>query len=336
MPIHRVWKISGVGDVIAGRVAQGTIAVGANVRFHPTGCRGTVSSIEKHHISANEAVCGDMVGIHVKKLPRENMPLRGDVMAIDDVKVDPNPPEAVAEFTALVFVQDHPAKLCCGRPQRDRRTGEMVIKGGFRPTVHIRTGRAPCQMIGINWKMGRSTSNMKVEGVPYIEAGDQAEVVFKPKLPLVALPFDECKPFGRIAVMNSNSLVMLGKVIKVVLASDAAYSRAAYSQPTHVFRPTQPSKAVSSFGRAVSTTVARNRSMPALDEAEIQRMQEQIMLSSTAKFDVRARMTINKGFALPMTKLSVSGTIRADDDEKGSQTQRSVLFVIDRSGSMVC
>merc|ERR1719245_711771 len=66
----------------------------------------------------------------------------------------------------------------------------------------------------INWKMGKSTSNAKVEGVPYIEAGDQAEVVFAPKMPIVVQPFDACKPLGRIAAMDSNSLKMLGKVTK--------------------------------------------------------------------------------------------------------------------------
>jgi elongation factor 1-alpha len=74
-------------------------------------------------------------------------------------------------------------------------------------------------MVAINWKMGKSTSNQKVEGVPYIEAGDQAEVVFAPKMPLVVQPFDTCKPLGRIAAMDSNSLVMLGKVMDVQYAA---------------------------------------------------------------------------------------------------------------------
>ncbi len=63
--------------------------------------------------------------------------------------------------------------------------------------------------------MGRSTSNAKVEGVPYIEAGDQAEVIFKPLQPLIVMPFDECKPFGRIACMDNLKFTMLGKVTKV-------------------------------------------------------------------------------------------------------------------------
>eukprot|EP01083_Nonionella_stella_P246075 854767_1 len=219
MPVSGVYKIKGVGDVITGRVEQGTITPGVNVKFYPTGCVGNVFSIEMHHKSVESAHCGDNVGLNVKKLPRENMPHTGDVMAIDDIKVDPSPPKAAADFTALVFVQDHPGKLSCGRSEKNKKTGEMDIKGGFTPSIHIRTAKAPCQMIKINWKMGKSTSNAKVDGVPYIEAGDQAEVVFRPRTPLVVQPYDECKPLGRIAAMDSNSLIMLGKVTKVTFVA---------------------------------------------------------------------------------------------------------------------
>jgi len=176
---------------------------------------GNIFSIEMHHKNVEMAHCGDNVGLNVKKLPKENMPHTGDVMAIDDLKEDPEPPRACKEFTALVFVQDHPGKLSCGKMEKDKKSGEMVCKGGFTPSIHIRTAKAPCQMMAIKWKMGKSTSNAKVEGVPYIEAGDQAEVVFHPKMPIVVQPFDQCKPLGRIAAMDSNSLIMLGKVTKV-------------------------------------------------------------------------------------------------------------------------
>jgi len=215
MPVSGVYKIKGVGDVVTGRVEQGKITPGVNVKFYPTGCTGNIFSIEMHHKNVETAHCGDNVGLNVKKLPKENMPHTGDVMAIDDAKVDPEPPRAAKEFTALVFVQDHPGKLSCGKEEKDKKTGQMVSKGGFTPSIHIRTAKAPCQMTSINWKMGKSTSNAKVEGVPYIEAGDQAEVVFAPKMPIVVQPFDACKPLGRIAAMDSNSLIMLGKVTKV-------------------------------------------------------------------------------------------------------------------------
>jgi elongation factor 1-alpha len=214
MPVSGVYNIRGVGDVITGRIEQGTLAPNVTVRFYPTNVKGKAFSIEMHHTSVPQAGPGDNVGVNVKQLPKDNMPKVGDVMCIDDPALDPEPPKKAQQFTALVFVQDHPGQLKCAQPD-----GQGGFRGGFTPSIHIRTAKAPCQMVAINWKMGKSTSNQKVEGVPYIEAGDQAEVVFAPKMPLVVQPFDTCKPLGRIAAMDSNSLVMLGKVMDVQYAA---------------------------------------------------------------------------------------------------------------------
>ena len=55
-------------------------------------------------------------------------------------------------------------------------------------------------------------------------------------------------------------------------------------------------------------------------------------------FDVKANMTLSTALKLPMVKLTVSGKLRnssvADGPEKA--IQRAIVFVIDRSGSMVC
>ena len=255
MPISGVYKIKGVGDVITGRIEQGTIKSGVNVKFYPSGCSANVVSIEIHHETVGSAQSGDNVGINIKRSTSDNRPKVGDVMTMDhnnnrmdlvvtgflrqnflkcyeyldptalikiisDLLGDIFSLKKAKEFTALVFVQDHPGSLLCGRQDKDLKTGKLVYKGGFTPSIHVRTARAPCQMIKINWKSGKRTGNQKVEDVPYIEAGDQAEVVFKPKLPLMVKPFDECKPLGRIAAMDSNSLIMLGKVINVEYDED--------------------------------------------------------------------------------------------------------------------
>merc|ERR1712226_1715278 len=112
---------------------------------------------------------------------------------------------AAAEFKAAVFVQDHPGQLRCANNEG---------KGGFTPSIHVRTAKAPCQMMKILWKRGKSTSNVKVDDPQFIEAGDEAEVVFKPKMPICVDAYDVCKPLGRMAAMDSNSLIMLGRVLE--------------------------------------------------------------------------------------------------------------------------
>merc|ERR1719327_1652134 len=210
MPVSGVYKIKGVGDVITGRIKQGTLKPNVNVVFAPTGVTGKCFSIEMHHKSVAKAGPGDNVGVNVKGLPKENMPKVGDVMFLDGEDGDESPPAAAVTFRAAVFVQDHPGQL------RSAVNG----KGGFTPSIHVRTAKAPCQMLQILWKRGKSTSNVKVENPPFIEAGDEAEVIFKPQQPICVDAYDVCKPLGRMAAMDSNSLIMLGRVLEATKSKE--------------------------------------------------------------------------------------------------------------------
>merc|ERR1711879_43725 len=121
MPVSGVYKIKGVGDVITGRIEQGTLKPNTMVEFAPTGVGGTVFSIEMHH----------------KNFPKENMPKAGDVMFIKDEAGDESPPAKAKTFRAAVFVQDHPGQLKAATQQGDD------YKGGFTPSIHVRTAKAP-------------------------------------------------------------------------------------------------------------------------------------------------------------------------------------------------
>merc|ERR1719245_3000988 len=85
----------------------------------------------------------------------------------------------------------------------------------FTPTIHVRTAKAPCQIRSIKWKIGKKTGNAKMENPKFIEAGEQAEVVMAPRMPFVCAAYDECKALGRMAAMDSNTLIMLGKITAV-------------------------------------------------------------------------------------------------------------------------
>jgi elongation factor 1-alpha len=204
MPVSGVYKIKGVGDVITGRIEQGFLKPNDQVVFAPqSGVAGKCFSIEMHHKNVEEAGAGDNVGVNVKGLDKLKMPKSGDVMFLS---TDSNPPTSVAEFTAMCFVQDHPGQL---KASKDG-------KGGFTPSIHVRTAKAPCQLVEIKWKQGKSTGNQKVPNPPYIEAGDSCEIRMVPKMPICIAAYSDCKPLARIAAMDSNSLVMLGKVTEVV------------------------------------------------------------------------------------------------------------------------
>ena len=70
-------------------------------------------------------------------------------------------------------------------------------------------------MLKINWKISKKTGNEKQEDPPFLERGDSAEVEFSPQQLIYLEDFESCPGMGRVAVMDSNQLVMLGKVMSV-------------------------------------------------------------------------------------------------------------------------
>merc|ERR1712046_259423 len=205
LPLSGVYKIKGVGDVLTGRVEQGEVKPGEEVMFLPTHtqvnpCTGKVFTVEMHHKRVEAGMSGDNVGMNVKNLKKENMPRVGDVMIY---KSDKTLDES-KNFTAQVQVLDIPGS----------------IKYGYSPIGHVRCGRAACRLVQICWKMGKDTGGEKAEGVVELKTNDAAEAVFVPQQPLVVDTFENCDGLSRIAFMDGNSAVMLGKVMAVNLEKD--------------------------------------------------------------------------------------------------------------------
>jgi len=204
-PVSGVYKIKGVGDVVTGRVEQGIVTPGSEVKFLPThttstSCIGKIFTVEMHHKAQDEAQTGDNVGLNVKGLDKQNMPRVGDVMILksDDTL------KACQDFTAGVQILDHPGELKCG----------------YSPVGFIRTGRSAIKMSKINWHMGKVTGGQKVESPNAVKANQMASITFEPQQPFVADSFKSCEGLGRVAIMEGNSVVMLGKVMAVTPKTD--------------------------------------------------------------------------------------------------------------------
>jgi elongation factor 1-alpha len=200
VPISGVYKIKGVGDVLTGRVEQGVVKPGDEVVFLPThsastACVGKVFTVEMHHKAVDEASCGDNVGLNIKGLPKDNMPRVGDVM----INKKDSSLGKCKSFTVQVQVLNHPGEL----------------KVGYTPIAFIRTSRSAVKMTEITWKMGKETGGQKADKPTSIKAGEMGEVVFEPQQAFVVDTFKACEGLGRVAIMEGNSVVMLGKVVKV-------------------------------------------------------------------------------------------------------------------------
>lgn len=203
-PISGVYKIKGVGDVLTGRVEQGEVKPGDEVVFLPThtastACTGKVFTVEMHHKSVDSAKPGDNVGLNIKGLPKDNMPRVGDIMVLkSDTSIG-----RVKSFTTQVQIMNHPGEL----------------KVGYCPIAFVRTARSAVRMSKINWKIGKETGGQKAEDPTNLKSNEMAEIVMEPQQPFVVDTFKACEGLGRVAIMEGNSVVMLGKVTKVERAA---------------------------------------------------------------------------------------------------------------------
>lgn len=201
LPISGCYKIKGVGDVLAGRVEQGIVKPNEEVIFLPTHttvnpCVGKVFTVEMHHTRVEQANPGDNVGMNIKGLTKENMPRTGDVMVYKkDGTLKP-----VENFNAQIQTLDIPGEL----------------KVGYSPIGFVRCGRAACRMIEIKFKIGKETGGKKLEAPHSLKSNEMAECVFAPQQPLIVDSFKNCEGLSRIAFLDGNTAVMLGKVVSVV------------------------------------------------------------------------------------------------------------------------
>jgi len=202
VPISGIYKIKGVGDVLTGRVEQGILKPQDDVVFLPShganlSCQGKVFSVEMHHKRVDQALPGDNVGMNIKGLEKNNPARPGDVMILkSDSSLKP-----VDTFTAQVQSLDNIPN---------------EIKPGYSPIGFVRCGHAACKITAIRWKLGKETGNKKLDQPHSLKANELAEVVFEPVRPLVVDTYKSCEGLSRIAFLEGNSAVMLGKITEVV------------------------------------------------------------------------------------------------------------------------
>ncbi len=200
LPISGVYNIKGAGDVLTGRVEQGTVRPNEMVKFLPTDtasnpCTGKVFTVEMHHERIESGQSGDNIGMNIKQLNKDNMPRTGDIMVYkNDETLQPT-----KNFVVQIQVLDIPAE----------------IKVGYSPIGHVRCGRSACRLVKLNWKSGKETNGEKMDDPVNLKSGDSAEIVCEPQQAFVVDTFDNCEGLSRIAFMDGNTAVMLGKVVSV-------------------------------------------------------------------------------------------------------------------------
>ena len=68
-------------------------------------------------------------------------------------------------------------------------------------------------IIEFKWKIGKETGGKKMEEPHSLKSNEMSQCTFEPQQPFVADSFKNCEGLSRIAFMDGNGVVMLGKVV---------------------------------------------------------------------------------------------------------------------------
>merc|ERR1711924_489210 len=110
-----------------------------------------------------------------------------------------------------------------GKPSKSPRTSPARCRSltfperssaDILPSATSDVAALPAVLLRLTGRWAR-TPGEKAEGVVALKTNDAAEGVFEPQQPMVVDNFTKCEGLSRIAFMDGNSAVMLGKVTAV-------------------------------------------------------------------------------------------------------------------------
>lgn len=196
-PIRDLIKVSGRGYIPVGFIATGSITIGANIIFMPSGKEGEVRSMEVHHKPTDIAFAGDPVGVDIRLIGAwdKKKEIRSGYVA----GLKSNIPSVAKTFTAQIIIFNHPTALHIG----------------YAPIIHCHEAHVKCIVLEMKNKMDQRTGEILEESPTYLRNGDIAVVKFQPLMPLVIEKVDEFPTLGRFAIRDMGETIGAGMVIEL-------------------------------------------------------------------------------------------------------------------------
>jgi len=189
-PVQDVYKWDGA-RIYAGRLESGTIRVGDDVTFLPSGRRTTVKSIEKwQQPGLEQAVAGECIGLTFHD---DLYVERGEVLARTD-----NLPTAAQEISASVF-------WLAGQPLERGRTYRLKLA----------TAEVEATLVDIEERLDSSTLEVSERHAQELLTTEAGNVIFALKKPLAADTYLENASLGRF-VIESGAFIGGGGIIRTL------------------------------------------------------------------------------------------------------------------------
>merc|ERR1712190_331923 len=110
-----------------------------------------------HHCPLAFPRAGDIVGLNLMGLRRDDMPRVGDILVQPSCEI-----EQVHCFTATIQVLDIPNRL----------------RSNWAPICFVHTAHAQVRLTKIVWRLGRDTGGERLQDPPDLRSGDMASAEF--------------------------------------------------------------------------------------------------------------------------------------------------------------
>jgi bifunctional enzyme CysN/CysC len=178
MPLQDVYRFD-ARRIFAGRIESGTLRVGDDLVFAPTGKTGVVKTLERWHGPIRDfAVAGESVGI---TLEDQIFVARGAVAAPVGL-----PPATTSRFRARLFWM-----------------GQNDLIAGERYKLKLATQEAMATVVEIERVIDASTLSVATEGRTHVARNDVAEIVFQTDVPLALDAHDVVALTGRFVLVDN-------------------------------------------------------------------------------------------------------------------------------------
>lgn len=193
VPVQAVYKVTGSGTVVVGRIQAGVVHEEETVVFMPGEVKAVVDSIEFNHARVSEAGVGANVGLALSisnKAVRRGMVCMGGAV-----------PYAVRTIDAQITIFRTVAQVRKG-----------LIYPGYTPTLHAHTAAVPCMFAALLWS--RASEGDSVQTNPEsIAAGDTALVRLQPISPIYVEPMSDEHRLGLLLIRDAHKTIGAGFVV---------------------------------------------------------------------------------------------------------------------------
>ena len=206
VPVQSVLNISGIGNVLTGRVATGLLKPGDKVVIAPTKQTNDpvqidVKSVQEFHKDIPFGKPGDNIGFNIKA---KNLGAK-DILKGAVVSAESDPAKVLTPnkdgFLSMVLVVRSLGK------KGKAKEKEWSIHKEYAPVIHVGTAQVTCRVVDIK--------NLQGQDVAELKQNERGMIWMTPVQPVVIEPLTKTPPLGRFAVRDSGKTVAVGIVEKV-------------------------------------------------------------------------------------------------------------------------